>query len=35
MAFAERRAGELQRREIRLFTNARRERNIALYWGEG
>src|SRR5262245_1806574 len=31
MAFAERRAHELQRPEVRLFTNARMERNIALY----
>jgi ribosomal protein S18 acetylase RimI-like enzyme len=31
MAFAERRARELQRLEIRLFTNLRMERNIALY----
>jgi ribosomal protein S18 acetylase RimI-like enzyme len=31
MAFAETRAGALQRSEIRLFTNARMERNIAYY----
>ena len=31
MAFAEARARDLQRPEVRLFTNARLERNIALY----
>jgi len=31
MAFAEARARELQRPELRLFTNARMESNIALY----
>jgi hypothetical protein len=31
MAFAETRARELQRPELRLFTNARMEGNIALY----
>jgi ribosomal protein S18 acetylase RimI-like enzyme len=31
MAFAERRARELRRPEVRLFTNARMERNITLY----
>jgi ribosomal protein S18 acetylase RimI-like enzyme len=31
MAFAETRARALQRREIRLFTNERMERNLALY----
>jgi ribosomal protein S18 acetylase RimI-like enzyme len=31
MAFAEARARELQRPEVRFFTNARMERNIALY----